>query len=149
MNQNGTGADFREVSNLACLVTTALLYPALLVIAFLSPAPVSWIGLLIAGVALQTVVLIVVHALAALFTRAEPDDERVAAIAHRSDRISGVVLGVGVVLVIGLTVVQGLADPERAGTFASPIFTGYVLLACFVVSELIRMTHAAILYRRG
>lgn len=149
MNPHGTGADFREISNLACLITTALLYPALLAIAFLSPAPVSWIGLLIVGVVLQAVVLIVVHALAAVFTRAEPDDERVAAIVHRSDRISGVVLSVGVFLVIGLTVVQGLADPAEAGSFASPIFTGYVLFACFVVAELVRMTHAAILYRRG
>ena len=44
---------------------------------------------------------------------------------------------------------QGLVGPIAAGSFASPIVTGHVLLACFIAAELTRMTHAAVLYRRG
>lgn len=149
MNTRGTGADFHERSNLACLVTTALIYPALLAVAFAAPTPVSMIGLLIVGVTLQVLALIVLHALVAVFTRDEPDDERVVAIQGRSARASGVVLSVGVWLVIGLTVAPGLVGPIADGSFASPIVTGHVLLACFIAAELTRMAHAAVLYRRG
>jgi len=149
MNHNGTGADFHERSNLACLVTTALIYPALLVGAFMAPTPMTLVGLLIVGVILQVIALVVLHVLLAIFTRQEPDDERVRSITHRSDRLSGVVLSVGVFLVIMLTIVQGSMNPTQAGSFASPVFTGYVLLAWFVGAELTRMAHAAVLYRRG
>ncbi len=149
MNHSGTGADFHERSNLACLVTTALIYPALLVGAFVVPTPMSLIGLLIVGVILQVIALVVLHVLVAIFTRQEPDDERVASIKDRSDRISGVVLSVGVFLVILLTIVQGWMNPAQAGSFGSPVFTGLVLFAWFVVAELTRMAHAAVLYRRG
>lgn len=149
MNLQGTGADFHERSNLACLATTALIYPALVAIAWMSPTPLSLVGLLLVGVALQVVALIVLHALAALLTPPEPDDERITMIQRRSQRVSGAVLSVGVLLVIGLTVVQSVASPTETGSFASPIFTGCVLLACFVAAELTRMVHAAVLYRRG
>ncbi len=151
MNPHGTGAAFQERSNLACLATTAVIYPALLVIAFLNPVPGALIGLLIAGVALQVIALTVLHIIAALSTRTEPDDERVRAIAHRSDRLGGVVLSVGVGLVVCLTIAQGLKAPEgfAPGSFASPILTGYVLFAVFVGSELARMAHAAVLHRRA
>jgi len=107
------------------------------------------IGLLIAGVMLQVVPLVVLHTIVALVTREEPDDERIVAIQQRSARASGVVLSVGVWLVVGLTVAQGLVGSAEVGSFASPIITGHVLLACFIVAELTRMTHAAVLYRRG
>lgn len=151
MNTAGTGADFQERSNLACLITTAVIYPAILVIAFLNPVPGVLIGLLVAGVVLQVIALGVLHVLAALFTRAEPDDERVRTIGHRSDRLGGLVLAAGVFLVVCLTIAQGLAAPEgfAPGSFASPIITGYVLLAVFVLSELTRMAHAAVLHRRA
>lgn len=149
MNHSGTGADFRERSNLACLVTTALIYPALLVLAFAAPTPLSLVGLLVVGVSLQVVLLVALHVLNALSTRQEPDDERVAAISHRSDRASGVVLSVGVFLVIGLTIVQGFTSPIDPGSFTSPVFTGCVLFACFIVAEITRMAHAAVLYRRS
>ncbi len=149
MNLSGTGADFHERSNLASLVTTALIYPALLVVAFSSPTSLSLIGLLIVGVAAQVFALIILHALAALRTRPEPDDERITAIQRRAGRVSSAVLSVGVFLVIGLTVVQGMASPTEAVSFASPIFTGSVLFACFIAAELTRMVHAAVLYRRG
>lgn len=150
MNTAGTGAAFHERSNLACLITTALIYPAVLVIAFLNPAPGTLLGLLIGGVVLQVAALIVLHIAAAVFTRQEPDDERVRAITHRSDRISGIVLSVGVFLVICLTIAQGFAieGGVEPGSFASPILTGYALLAAFVASELTRMTHGAVLHRR-
>jgi TRAP-type C4-dicarboxylate transport system permease large subunit len=147
MNHSGTGADFHERSNLACLVTTALIYPGLLVGAFV--VPVSLTGLLIVGVILQVIALVVLHVLVAIFTRQEPDDERVESIKDRSDRVSGVVLSVGVFLVILLTIVQGWQNPAQAGSFGSPVFTGLVLFAWFVVAELTRMAHAAVLYRRG
>lgn len=151
MNTAATGAAFQERSNIACLVTTAVIYPAILVIAFLNPTPGTLIGLLIAGVILQVIALAVLHAAAAVFTRAEPDDERVRAITHRSDRLGGLVLAVGVFLVVCLTIAQGLAAPEgfAPGSFASPIITGYVLFAVFVASELARMAHAAVLHRRA
>lgn len=149
MNHSGTGADFQERSNLACLITTALIYPALLVGAFVLPTPMSMIGLLVVGVTLQVILLVGMHVLLALVTREEPDDERVEAIKHRSDRVSGVVLSVGVFGVIGLTVVQGWMQPGEAGSWVSPVFTGLVLFACFLVAELTRMAHAAVLYRRG
>lgn len=151
MNPNATGAAFQERSNLACLATTAVIYPALLVIAFLNPTPGALIGLLIVGVILQVIALAVLHIGVALVTRVEPDDERVRAISHRSDRLGGLVLALGVFLVVCLTIAQGLSAPEALvpASFASPIITGYVLLAVFVVSELARMAHAAVLHRRA
>ncbi|GJM19692.1 MAG: hypothetical protein DHS20C14_19050 [Phycisphaeraceae bacterium] len=147
MNPSGTGAAFRERSNLACLVTTALIYPAIIAIALAAPTPVSLVGLLIAGVAAQVVALIALHIVWAITTRDEPDDERVRTIGHRADRLAGVVLGVGVFLVVMLTIAQGFRPADDPTLFASPIFTGYVLFACFVASELVRMSLTAIAYR--
>lgn len=151
MNTTGTGADFHERSNLACLGTTVLIYPALLVWAFQDPTPGTLLALLIAGVVMQVAALAVLHIITALVTRQEPDDERVAAIGQRSDRLSGIVLSVGVFGVISLTIAQGFLAPSEPGaaSFGSPVLTGLVLLACFVTAELVRMGHAAILYRKG
>lgn len=147
MNASGTGATFREWSNFACLVSTAVVYPTILVIAWRSPSLASMIGLLIAGVVVQTVMLVVLHIVLALVTRSEPDDERITAIERRASRWSGGVLSVGVVSVVGLSIVQGIAAQGGSSTFASPLLTGYVLLACFVVAELTRMSITAVGYR--
>lgn len=149
MNSTGTGAAFRERSNLACLVTTALIYPALLLMAARNPTAITLVGLLVAGVILQVVLLIVLHILAAVFTRQEPDDERVRAIEHRASRVSGVVLGVAVFGVLGLTIVQGFVYPPEGPFLASPVLTGYVLFGAVLAAELVRMSLAAVGYRRG
>ncbi len=148
MNPSGTGAAFRERSNLACLLTTVLIYPAVLAFALPFASPVALVMPLIAGVVLQVVILIVLHAVLALTTREEPDDERVRAIGHRADRIAGVVLSVGVMLVVGFTIIQqGAFLANLPDVAASPIFTGYVLFAVFVASEVIRMSLTALAYR--
>lgn len=149
MNNTGTGAAFRERSNLACLVTTALIYPALLVFAFMYPTPMTLVGLLIGGVVVQVLLLIVLHIAAALFSPQEPDDERVIAIGHRASRHAGLILGIGVFLVITLTVVQGFVYPPGGSLMASPILTGYVLFGVVLVSELARMSMTALSFRRG
>lgn len=151
MNPSGTGAAFQERSNMICLITTAVIYPAIIVLALVYQYPITLAGLIIGGVVLQFFAHAVLHIPMAFLTRNEPDDERVRSIAHRSGRLAGIVLSVGVFLVIMLTIVQGLAaggESNSAG-FTSPIFTGSVLFACFIGSELTRMTHAAVLYRRG
>jgi uncharacterized membrane protein len=151
MNSTGTGADFQERSNLICLITTAAIYPAVIGLALAYPTPMTLLGLMAAGVVLQVILLTLLHIPLAFLTRKEPDDERVRSIAHRSDRLAGIVLSVGVFLVVMLTMVQGMVASGDAPyrDFASPIFTGSVLFACFVTSELTRMAYAAVLHRRG
>jgi uncharacterized membrane protein len=151
MNTTGSGADFQERSNMICLITTAVIYPAIIVAALVYQYPITLVGLIIAGVVLQVIALALLHIPLAFLTRKEPDDERVRSIVQRSDRLSGIVLSVGVFLVIMLTIVQGLAAGGQSipAGFTSPVFTGSVLFACFIGSELTRMAHAAVLYRRG
>lgn len=149
MNSTGTGAAFRERSNLVCLVTTTLIYPALLFMAARNPTAIGLVGHLVAGVILQVVLLIVLQILVALFTRQEPDDERVRAIEHRASRLSGIMLRVGVFVVLGLTIVQGFVYPPKGPFLASPVFTGYVLFGAVLAAELVRMSLAALGYRRG
>lgn len=148
MNESGTGAAFHERSNLVCLVTTALIFPPVLFFAFRDPTPGRLLGLLVLAVILQVAALIVAHIALAVVTRPEPDDERIRAIAERSDRVSGLVLSAGVFGVVALTIAQGFAGSD-AGSFASPVLTGCVLCACLAVSELTRMAHAAVLHRRA
>ncbi|MFK7883551.1 MAG: hypothetical protein AB8F26_05130 [Phycisphaerales bacterium] len=149
MNSSGTGAVFREWSNLASLITTALIYPAILVLAFVYPTPITLVGLLVGGVVLQVIVMILLHIAAAVLSRQEPDDERVVAIQRRASSPAGVVLGVGVFCVIGLTIVQGFVSPTEGPLLASPVLTGYALFAVVLVSELIRMSLIAVGFRRG
>jgi amino acid transporter len=151
MNLSGTGADFQERSNMICLITTAVIYPAIIVLALVYQYPITLAGLIIGGVVLQVIAHAVLHIPLAFLTRREPDDERVRSITHRSSRLAGVVLSVGVFLVIMLTIVQGWAAGGESNStgFTSPIFTGSMLFACFIGSELTRMTRAAVLYRRG
>lgn len=149
MNTSGTGASFRERSNLACLITTAAIYPAVLALAFSYPSPFILVGLLVGGVVIQIIAMILLHIVAALVSREEPDDERVRAIGARASERAGVVLGVGVFFVIALTIVQGFVHPVDGPLLGSPVLTGYVLFAVVLVSELIRMSLTAVGYRRG
>lgn len=149
MNASGTGAAFQEGSNLACLITTALIYPSIIATALVVPTPVSLVGLLITGVIIQVLALTALHIVLALTTRDEPDDERVIAIGHRADRLAGIVLSVGVFLVVILTIAQGFRPADDPTLFASPIFTGYALFACFIASELVRMSLTALAFRRA
>lgn len=147
MNSTGTGAVFREWSNLACLVTTALIYPILLVRAMASPSPYALAALLVIGIGVQVIVLILVHIAAAVLTRREPDDERVRAIEHRAARLGGGVLSVGVFGVIGLTLLQATMLGREGGFAASPLLTGYVLFGVVFLAEVFRMAIVAVGYR--
>ncbi len=155
MNPDGTGAPFRERSNMALLMTTAVIYGGVF-LGILSDPTNAFLaaGLLVAAVVLQVVALIIAHIAFALGTRQEPDDERDAIIEMRSTRYSDYILGGGVVLSIAAIIAQQ-AVAQAAGTDAPdtillhPLLVGHFLLFAFVLSEVVRFATRAISYRRG
>lgn len=171
MNAEGTGAPFREGSNLALLVTTVVIYGGVLVAILVDPTnPFLAGGSLVAAVVLQVIALIVIHIALAAGTRQEPDDERDTAIELRSTRFSQYILGGGVmVAVFAIIVQQVMRTPgeaaleagrlaESANALASlgetplwlhPMIVGHFLLFTFVLSEIVRFATRAIDYRRG
>lgn len=153
MNEEGTGAAFRERINFALLITTALIYPLTLVIIFLTPNPTppDLLGYLLLAVVLQVAALIILSTLAAVMTRKEPDDERLVAIQRRGAKVSGGLLEIGVISVISWMIAQSFMQPpeDNISLLASPLFSAYVLLAVFIVAQLAGMITMAIAYRRN
>lgn len=153
MNSKGTGATFREQSTWATLVTTVIVYVALLFAVLYDPGNAwrtAW--LLGAAVVVEIGVLVLAHIVLAIRAREEPDDERDAAVALRSLRYSHVVLGAGIVLsILGLLAGQILRSREDALPVAilDPLWIGHWLVFCLVLSEIARLVSRVIGYRRG
>jgi len=151
MNRTGTGATFREWSNLISLTTTLVIYPVMLLRWADHPhsrLDLAW--LLFIGVVLQVVLAILMHALLAIFTKSEPDDERVRAIEHRAARVRGTLLALGVFVTIAMTILQELRpawSDSQNELLESPIIVGYALFGVFYFAEVVRMTLVAVGYR--
>lgn len=175
MNAEGTGAPFREGSNLAQLITTMVIYGGLLVAILTDPTNPFLAGVSIAvAVVLQVIALIIIHVFIAVGTREEPDDERDAAIELRSTRFSRYILGGGVMVALFAIITQqalGMLEPaalevgasnsaavEAASTLGSfseaplwcqPMLVGHFLLFTFVLAEVVRFIARAVDYRHG
>ncbi|MBO6739099.1 MAG: accessory gene regulator B family protein [Phycisphaerales bacterium] len=146
MNESGTGTEFRLRSSWACLVTTALIYPALILAGILADwrAPILAIMLAV-GVAAQALVLIIVHIYLALRMPQEPDDERDRQVLNRASSIAGYVLQSGVFLVLVLMITQAIL---RSGTpDILDLLPIYTLLAVWIASELVRFALTITAYR--
>lgn len=152
MNEAGTGAAFRERSNLAGLITTALIYPLTLFLIFMDtePSPNKLIWMISGAIGLQIGATILLNIVASISTRQEPDDERVQAIERQGSRVSGLILNLGVTLTIGWLIFQSIMNPPELLEFSgSPLSTAYVLMAALVVAELASYITRAIAYRRS
>lgn len=157
MNPSGTGATFREWSNLISLVTTLVIYPVMLYRWAAHPDTIIALAWqLFVGVVIQVVVIIVTQIALAIFTKNEPDDERVRAIEHGPARVRGALLTIGIFAAIGLTILQELRGVVLDGdsdffsnpTLDSPILVGYMLFGVFYFAEVVRMALVAVGYRR-
>lgn len=149
MNESGTGADFRAKSNLTALITTALIYPSVLIISSMG----DWnafglVALLTIGVILQTVIMILVHIILALSTDQEPDDERDQDLARRASHVSSTVLTSSVVIVLIIILVRAMISTAAQGGSASiDLWPMYGIFGSLIISELVRYTITARGYR--
>lgn len=140
MNETGTGAEFRIRSSWACLITTVLIYPAIIAVGGF----VGWNALVLAimlglGVLVQATLLIAVHAYLAIRMPKEPDDERDRMLLSRASSIAGYVLQSGVFLVLVLMIGRTIATTVRSeGSADVDLLPIYVLLGVWIASELVR-----------
>ncbi len=156
MNNRGTGADYREKSAWASLMTTGLVYAV--VLTSIAAAPESLfgtVGVLIVGVVMQTLAMIVLHIVFAMGTPEEPDDERDLLIQMRSGRAAGWILSIAVVCAIGALLVQQFVldvtgkPVAELDVIANPIAVSHLLLFSLVIAEMTRHASVVVAYRRG
>lgn len=143
MNDSGTGAEFRVRSSWACLITTALIYPVLIVTGVIW----GWNGIELAamlgvGIGIQAVVLVAVHIYLAIKMPSEPDDERDRMLLNRASAIAGYVLQSGVfvvlVLMVGMVILKMAGSEGRQGTGIEDMLPIFALLGVWIASELVR-----------
>jgi len=149
MNDSGTGAEFRAKSNLTALITTALIYPSVLLISSMgNKNAFELAAILTGGVILQIVIMIVVHIILALGTNKEPDDERDQDLARRASHISGTVLTSCVVTVLLIMLVRAMIETAAQGGGSSvDLWPLYGIFGSLILSELVRYTITARGYR--
>lgn len=143
MNEDGTGHSFGLGSNWLVLISTAVIYPAILIVGSLGAWNVFALTVVLAvGVVLQVVVLVVGHIGLALMTRKEPDDERIREIERRAGGTSGVVLSVGVMMLVVVLIGRAMFSVLEAGVEGVEadvdLLPVYALFGVFIVSELVR-----------
>lgn len=143
MNDSGTGAEFRVRSSWACLITTGLIYPVLIATGLMW----GWNGIVLAvmlgfGIALQAVVLVLVHLYLALAMPDEPDDERDRMLLKRASSIAGYVLQSGVfcvlVLMFAMVILKMVGSEGREGTGIEDMLPIFALLGVWIASEMVR-----------
>jgi len=106
----------------------------------------SMTGLAAGMTVLLVVVMIVYHALIALVSKPEHEDERDRLIAWRAGNIGGLVMGVGVIGVILQILVGGMFGGVVAG---SSVLIANALMAVVFIATVIELTVKLVFYRRG
>ncbi|MDF1809439.1 MAG: hypothetical protein P1U42_07065 [Phycisphaerales bacterium] len=149
MNESGTGADFRAKSNLTALITTALIYPAVLLFSAIGEKNIFELAAILAvGVVLQISIMIVIHIFLALKTTQEPDDERDHDLARRASHVSGTVMTSSVVIVLLIMLVRAMiATVSSGGETNVDLWPLYGIFGSLILSELVRYTITARGYR--
>tara|TARA_R110000737_G_scaffold2923_19_gene10292 strand:- start:17937 stop:18395 length:459 start_codon:yes stop_codon:yes gene_type:complete len=142
MNDAGTGYSFGLGSNWLVLLSTAVIYPAVLIVGLMGEWDVFALTVMLSiGVVVQVVVLAIGHIGLAMLTKKEPDDERMKQIQQWASRMSGIVLSVGVMLLvmllIGRAMVQTVGGGDGGGGDVD-LLPVYLLFGVFIVSELVR-----------
>lgn len=149
MNQTGTGAEFRVRSSWACLITSLIIYPALIIFGGLA----NWNAIVFAvmlglAVAVQTIIMIAVHIYLALRMPQEPDDERDKMLLSRASSIAGYVLQSGVFVVLVLMIARASSTTVQSkGTAEVDMLPIYALLGVWIASELVRYVMTITGYR--
>jgi hypothetical protein len=151
MNESGTGASFRAKSNLTALITTALIYPTVLIVSLAGNWDAFALAAVLAiGVVLQVLIMIFVHIILALSTKQEPDDERDQDLARRASHVSGVVMTSSVVVVLLMLLVRAmLATVASEGAANVDLWPLYAIFGSLIISELVRYMITARGYRVG
>ncbi len=139
---SAASVSFRERSLWIQLLSTAAVYSAYFLAVALGVTGAAAASLLVGVIALQGVAGIVLGVYFAVRTRPEPADERDRAIARGATRVAYFVLAGGVMLVI-------VALLWGSSAWGRPFLTGNLLLACFVVSEVVRQGAQVVAYRKG
>lgn len=154
-NPDGTGAVFHFRSAALTLVSIVSIYGVLLALLAWGP-PTGWktAGLLGLAVALQVVVLSVGHAVLALRTPPEPDDERDRRIALRAQRPAGWISSAGLLLALLFLTAQQIALESSGrgnfdGNWTHPMWVAHLLLFALVLSESMHLAAVVWGYRRS
>lgn len=149
MNDSGTGAEFRIRSNWCALITTALIYPIVLIVGAMQDWNVFALSAMVGvGVFVQVVVMIVVHIYLALMMPKEPDDERDLMLSRRASSISGTVLLVGVWCVLIVMVARAMMMTAQEETHAYvDMIPIYALFGAIILAELTRYVMTILSYR--
>lgn len=149
MNDSGTGAEFRVRSSWACLISTVLIYPALIALG----GVIGWNAIVFAvmlglGIGVQGVVMVVVHIYLAVRMPQEPDDERDRMVLMRAASVAGTVLQVGVFGVLALMMAvmirktvmsgEGIYATNGFDLMGMEMLPIYALLGVWIASELVR-----------
>jgi len=143
MNNDGTGHAFGLGSNWLVLVSTALIYPAVLIVGLMGEWDVFALTVMLSiGVVVQVVVLVIGHIGLAVLTKKEPDDERIKQIDQWASLKSGIVLSVGVMLLVVMLIGRAMFTAVDANVEGVEIEIDllpiYALFGVFIVSELVR-----------
>lgn len=155
MNEDGTGATFRERSTWATLSSTLVIYGGLFLAVLPDPTNAVRTAVLWAiAVVLQVAWLVVTHVGIALGSPQEPDDERLLDIERRSTRHSDWVIGGGVLLGVAALLAQQVAHQVTGldgsdSTWLHPMLVVQWLLLAFVASEVVRLATTAVDHRFG
>ena len=109
--------------------------------------PVSVLGYTVGAVVLIVVIEIVLLVAIAIATRdvTSSEDERDRLVKQRAASAAGWFLSFGVVTTIGQILVTDAFTPNGA----DPMVTAFLLMATFVLSELLRFSLQLFFYRRG
>lgn len=149
---------FYQRSAWACFLSTLVVWGAYLAFTLSLSAEMSGIAIpaMIGAIVLQTIVMIATHIVFAVMHRRETGfDERDRSIAVRSGHWAGVLLSVGVFACAIFFPVREIAlrgevqNAWTSGAMASPFATANLLLAWFVLSELVHYGAQIVLYRRS
>lgn len=147
MDTDRAGASYREQEAWAMLIITVLVYGGfvgfMLGNGLFGTRAAS--AVLCVAIAIQAILGGVVAAIMASRTKPEPKDERDVLINRRSVQCGYVVMAV---LVMTAAIMLIWWPLPRDMTPPTPIFIGHVLLCCFVIAEIVRMSVQVMLYRR-
>ncbi|MEM9064296.1 MAG: hypothetical protein AAGB51_02275 [Planctomycetota bacterium] len=152
MNEEATGARFNEASAWIQLLGAVGPFAGALAVIMSAPQNAGLTFFALASATTLTVIIqIVLHMVAAIATKEEPDDERDLAISHAADRAGGYIVSVGLIMAALALYWQRWTSeaqpPESA--FRDPILVGHFLVLTLVVSEGLRTLTTIYFYRRG
>ena len=151
MNDSGTGAEFRIRSNWCALITTALIYPIVLIVGAMQSWNVFALSAMVGvGVFVQVVIMILVHIYLALKMPKEPDDERDLMLSRRASSVSGTVLLVLAWCVLIMMIARAMMlTASQESTAQVDMFPIYALFGALILSELTRYVITLKSYRIG